>query len=166
MKPPKMPRKYRAKPQSLAHEFPYNPGASYPEKEGAPLNGDQPRLESASDYARAERRIRGSAEPLGDKLDEIQWRILTRIDTNMLDYCSDGQYLIVIRMFRGVASAAAAKTADSDRLVVTVEGPEVYLEHCCDFCARPAIGRLPPGHGVPSGIVCAQCSGAMPVEPL
>jgi hypothetical protein len=182
MKRPKMPRKYRANSQSPEPDYCVSrshrlvPG-DHCQECGKPippsLEGDQPRLEPVSDDARAEKWIGGSTEPLGNKLDELQWRILTRIDPDLLRYCSDGQYLIALRIGPEspagpvVVSAAAARTANSDRLVVTVEGPEVSLEHCCEFCARPATYR----QRATGAFVCGQCAhiefaAAAEFEPL
>lgn len=104
---------------------------------------------------------------LGDKLDELQWRILTRVDKVLLDYCSDGQYLLVVRIGRGVASSCAASTDDKDRLVVTVMGQEVSLDRCCEFCAKPATCR---GYSSPMGaellLMCDGCIGGQIRLPL
>jgi hypothetical protein len=157
MKRPRVPQKPPVKPQS-------------PEPEYCKCSELKPWLDSGAcslcGYRMPqtpEEGVTSAGNVLGDKLDELQWRILTRIDPELLNYCSDGQYLIAIRIGKGppgdcVVSACAAKTADKDRLVVAVEGSEVSLEHCCEFCARPAIGRatyLPGG----ACFVCGHCAG-------
>jgi hypothetical protein len=99
------------------------------------------------------------ATPIGDKLDELQWRFATVVTPELLRYCSDGQYLIAVRINRGVMAVAASVTGVEGKSVVTVCGDEVSIATCCEFCARTAVYRH---KGDASLFLCARCGQLNP----
>lgn len=102
-----------------------------------------------------------------DKLDELQWRVASRLADPELANALQGEAVLVIARIGDGNINVEVVSASWNNVTVGHDATGVYVHRLCEFCAREAAGRVPAtAEFAPGSLVCDRCRGTLELEPL